>query len=254
MTQPAVSLQNCSFSYGNQPVWTDLSVDISANQFSVILGRNGSGKSTLLRVMAGLLKPSSGTALVHGKNPDDISGSERAGLIGFLPQFHRAVFPFSVRDVVVTGRAGRSGFLPTEKDHEITEAALHQTGIFHLADKPYTQLSGGEQQLVMATRILAQQPAVIFLDEPTSHLDLYYQSALLSTLKSLSKDQFTLIAVLHDPNLAFRFGDEFFFLKKGKLVKPESGQEPWDADFLSGIFETPLETIPFEGKAFVVHR
>lgn len=250
----AVSLQTCSFSYGDQPVFTDLSLEIPANQFSVLLGRNGSGKSTLLRVMAGLLKPASGTVQVHGKNPEDLTGSERAGLIGFLPQFHRAVFPFAVRDVVLTGRAGRSGFLPAEKDHESTEAALHQTGIIHLADKPYTQLSGGEQQLVMAARILAQQPKVIFLDEPTSHLDLSYQSALLSTLKSLSKDQFTLIAVLHDPNLAIRFGDEFFFLKKGKLVTPESGQESWDVDFLSGIFDTPLETIPFKGKAFVVHR
>ena len=159
-----------------------------------------------------------------GKDLNRLSLSERGKLIGFLPQFHNPVFPFTVREVVLTGRAAYVFSQPGRRDREKADQAIAEVGIEELRDRPYTELSGGERQLVMIARVLAQEPRVILLDEPLSHLDLANQVRFLGLVKKLTAGGLTVLAVLHDPNLAFLSGDHFVFLKDGQVRETAEGR------------------------------
>jgi iron complex transport system ATP-binding protein len=248
----ALEIQNLTFTYAVHPVLNDLSFAISQQKFTVILGRNGCGKSTLFKLLCGIETIRKGKVLVLGENIAELSSPQRAKLIGYLPQQHRAIFPFSVKDIVLTGRASHVMLTPKKKDHEKAEAAIERVGISHLTDRPFTELSGGEQQMVMIARVLAQEPRIVLLDEPTSHLDLFNQACILKLVKDLVYSGLTIVAILHDPNNAFRFGDEFIFIKNGRIKYPSAGQKPWDKTFLEFIYDAPLATIPHGNRAFVI--
>lgn len=248
----AIEVSHLSFRYQQAPVLVDVTTTVPSARFSVLLGRNGSGKSTLLRLLAGMLPVPPGTVRIEGRDLARLAGAERARVIGFLPQQHRPVFPFAVRDVVLTGRASHVRFAPGRDDERKASAALDRVGMTHLADRPFTELSGGEQQLVMVARVLAQEPRVIMLDEPTSHLDFLNQARLLSLVRQLVETGYTVLAVLHDPNSAFLYGDHFLFLKGGRLQELEAGENPWDRQVLQRIYDEPIETVPYGGRAIVV--
>lgn len=190
-----ISIRQVQYAYGQQVVLNDISLEIPKQQFSVLLGRNGCGKSTLFKLMAGLIPLQQGQIHYAGQALSSYCGAARAALLGFLPQFHKSVFPFLVKDVVITGRAAFSRFQPTSADWQRVDQALSDLNIQHLRERPYTELSGGERQLVMIARILVQAPKVILLDEPTNHLDVYYQTFLMQTLKQLSRKGFTVLAI-----------------------------------------------------------
>ena len=172
--------------------------------------------------------------------------------IGYLPQQHRPVFPFSVMDVVLTGRASHVQLTPKQKDRVRSEAAIERVGIRHLADRPFTELSGGEQQLAMIARVLAQEPKVILLDEPTSHLDIFNQARILSLIRDLVDSGLSVVAVLHDPNSAFLYGDEFVFIRGGEIQELPPGRKPWDKEFLKQVYDSELISIPYRDRALVI--
>jgi iron complex transport system ATP-binding protein len=182
---PAISIRNLSYRYGNQAVLENIDVNIAAGRFTVVLGKNGSGKSTLFRLIAGFLKCSEGEISLLGRAIATFSDRERARILGFLPQRHRPVFPFTVLDVVLTGRAGHVQFTPKKEDRLLAHEALARIGIEVLENRLFTELSGGEQQLVMLARILAQKPQIILLDEPISHLDFAYQAKVMAIIGEL---------------------------------------------------------------------
>jgi iron complex transport system ATP-binding protein len=248
----AIRVQQASFTYDGLAVLKNVSFWVPAGAFSVLLGKNGSGKSTLLKMMAGLLPVKTGTIEIFGKDLNRLSLSERGRLIGYLPQFHTPVFPFTVREVVLTGRAAYVFSLPGRRDREKVDQAIAEVGMEELRDRPYTELSGGERQLVMIARVLAQEPKVILLDEPLSHLDLANQVRFLGLVKKLTSNGMTVLAVLHDPNLAFLSGDHFVFLKDGLVRETAAGEHPWTAELLSEVYGTRIETIPFRDRALVV--
>jgi iron complex transport system ATP-binding protein len=248
----AISINNLSFSYNENVVLQDTSIDIEASRFTVILGKNGSGKSTLLRIIAGLLPCKKGEILINGNDLRHLNLKNRARMFGFLGQKHKAVFPFTVEQVVLTGRSGYINFVPKTKDVDISMEAIQRTGILHLKDHIYTELSGGEQQLVMIARVLAQEPKILLLDEPTTHLDFSNQIKLMTLLRELTANNLTVVAVLHDPNIAFLYGNDFIFVRNGKLIRPKEPTNPWDAGFLETIYENKLQSIPYAGKALIV--
>lgn len=250
--ETALDIQGLSFGYGDRPILTDVSVQIPAGKLTVLLGRNGSGKSTLLRLLAGLLPVKHGRITLMGQDMHRLTAAEKARIIGFMPQQHRAVFPFAVEDVVLTGRAGHVRLLPRREDAEKALQALEQVGISHLQGRPFTELSGGEQQMVMIARVLAQEPQIVMLDEPTSHLDFINQARLLNLIRQLVSTPLTVLVVLHDPNSAFLYGDHFIFLKNGSIELLEDGEFPWDRRVLERIYETPMHTLPFGDRAIVV--
>ena len=248
----AIRVQNVNFTYDGLAVLKDISLQVPAGKFTVLLGKNGSGKSTLLKIISGLLPFKTGAIEILGKDLNRLTLSERGKLIGYLPQFHNPVFPFTVEEVVLTGRAAYVFSQPGKRDRDKADQAIAEVGLEPLRDRPYTELSGGERQLVMIARVLAQEPRVILLDEPLSHLDLANQARFLNLVKKLTSRGLTVLAVLHDPNLAFLSGDHFVFLKDGRVREFTGAERPWEAALLSEVYETPIETLPFRDRALVV--
>ncbi len=247
----AVVIEGLSYAYQDAPVLHDISLSIREGRFTVILGKNGSGKSTLLKLIAGMLRPQAGSIRIMGRNAATLSIGERARLVGYLPQFHQPVFPFTVEEVVLTGRASYVFSIPSPRDREKARQAIAQVGIEDLRTRPYTDLSGGERQLVMIARVLAQEPRIILLDEPISHLDLANQARFLKLVQGLVESGLTILAVLHDPNTAFLHGDEFVFLKDGSVRKPLEGEQPWESSLLSQIYGVGIEVSRVGNRVFV---
>jgi iron complex transport system ATP-binding protein len=247
-----IALRNLDFSYGDLKVLHDITLDVPDGKFSVILGRNGSGKSTLLKLIAGMLPYKHGQIDILGNDLNRLATSERAMLIGYLPQFHSPAFPFTVEDVVLTGRAAYVFALPGRKDKAKADEVIERVGIHELRHRPYTELSGGERQLVMIARVLAQEPKVILLDEPLSHLDLANQVRLLSLIRELVASGLTVMAVLHDPNIAFMYGDVFILMKDGTIRRLDKGGNPWDASTVTDLYGVTVEAIAFKDRALVI--
>jgi iron complex transport system ATP-binding protein len=247
----AVRVTSLSFAYRTRPVLAEVSFELPPGSLTAILGRNGSGKSTLLRCLAGLLPLPPGTVRVAGRDLALLSCRERARLLGYLPQFHQPAFDYAVEEVVLTGRAPWVGLTPREEDLRQAREALALLDIAHLAGRPYTELSGGERQLVLLARILAQNPGVILLDEPLSHLDLCHQVRLLRLLGEFSRQGRTVVAVLHDPTLALQHFHRQLYLRQGRLLAPPG---PPGAEFLSRIYETPVEVLQSATGPVVVPR
>lgn len=247
-----IRIEQLNYAYGHKQVLKNIQLEFPSHQFSVILGRNGSGKSTLFKLMAGLEPVKDGRVLYAGRELSGVKGKDRAALLGFLPQFHKTVFPFLVKDVIITGRAAFSRFRPSKEDWAMVDQALIDLDIEHLKERPYTELSGGERQLVMIARILVQAPKVILLDEPTNHLDVYYQSYLMKKLRQLSRQNFTVIAIMHDPNLAFLFADHLFFMREHEVIKPDSKARITDPTFLKSVYDVEFHEAMIKDKTIVV--
>ena len=236
-----------SFAYDKHEVLRDISFNIAKNRFTVILGQNGSGKSTLMRILAGLIPYHSGSVKINYIELNEMKARYRARSIGFLAQKHKAVFPFTVSDVVLTGRAARVSYLPTERDMHVVHNSLEMIGIYHLRDRLYTELSGGEQQLVMIARTLAQEPEIILFDEPVSHLDYNNQIRVMGLIRQLVGRGLTIVAVLHDPNLAFHFGDRFAFIHNHHVYEAAE-EKPWHHRLVREIFHENIDITEHEGR------
>jgi iron complex transport system ATP-binding protein len=249
-----IRVSHLTFGYDGREVLSDISMTLEKECFTVILGKNGSGKSTLFRIMAGILKPWQGSVEIAGQPMTGLTLRRRARIMGFLPQHHRPVFPFRVKDVVLTGRAGRIVLTPGKEDRTAVRHALDRVGIGHLCSCLFTELSGGEQQLVMIARVLAQDPAIVLLDEPTSHLDFYYQAKVMGIVRELVSDGLTAVAVLHDPNLAMMYGQRLLFLRQGRLVERGGGEGPGDVQLLEQVYGMALDMVTYGGRRLVVPR
>jgi len=248
----AIDVRGLNFGYQRHDVLRNVTFYAPAGKFIALLGKNGSGKSTLLRLIAGMLPFRNGSIKILGQDITSLHRSQRARLIGYLPQFHTPFFPFTVEEVVLTGRAAYVFSVPQRHDIEIAERAMKEIGIEGMRNRPYTELSGGERHLVMIARVLAQEPKILLMDEPLSHLDLHNQMRVLNLIRKLTKSGLTVMAVLHDPNIAFAYADEFLFLKNGSIRTIDAGVNPWDQSVLADVYDTPIETIPYKGRALVM--
>jgi iron complex transport system ATP-binding protein len=246
-----INIKNLTFGYSGHLVLDDLSIGIPEGKLTVIIGKNGSGKSTLLKLIAGIYAPQVGSIEVLGKDLRNLSISERARLVGYLAQAHYPVFPFTVEDVVLTGRASYVFSTPRDVDRKEAWKAISQMGIEELRTRPYSELSAGEQQVVMIARVLAQKAKVLLLDEPTSHLDLPNQVRLLNIVKDLTSAGLTVVLVIHDPNMGFMYGDNFIFLKQGKILKPVDEGGPYDRKMLTDVFGIEIGIASDDKKSWI---
>lgn len=208
--------------YGEQNVLHDVDLRVGAGEFVGLLGQNGSGKSTLLKVLSATLKPRAGSVLLDGRELGAWSPRERAKRIAVVPQQETTAFAFSVQDVVLMGRYPHHerGKHDAARDFEIARAAMEQTDILHLQERPVTQLSGGEYRRVLMARALAQQTPLLLLDEPTAHLDIAHQAELLHLAKRLTQQDNPqgVLAALHDINHAAEFCDQIVMLEAGRVL------------------------------------
>jgi iron complex transport system ATP-binding protein len=232
-------------------VLENISLSLPDSSFVVLLGKNGSGKSTLLKILSGILPYEKGAVSIDNRDLNQFSPKERSRMLGYLPQHFRMVFPFSVEEVVMTGRAAHVAFRPGKKDRAMVREAMERSGIIHLRNRPFTEISGGEQQLARIARVLSQAPSRILLDEPATHLDLFNQARVLGLLEELVDSGLTVVAVLHDPNAAFVYEDHFVLLKDGKRYAIEAHQQPWDETVLQHVYDIPLECVPYRDRALV---
>lgn len=250
-----IQIHNLSFAFGKQPVLAGLEARFYEGELSVVLGRNGSGKSTLFNILSGMERHYKGQVLFGGQDRKDIrSGKDNTCRIGFMTQFHQTTFPFTVFDVVLTGRAAFSRFAPRQVDFDLVEENLRAFNLWHLKDKPYTALSGGERQLVLLCRILVQQPDVLLLDEPTNHLDLHYQVAVMEHLRRLVGTGTTVVCVMHDPNLAFLYGDRFFVMRDQQLHALEEKDPGALLSTLEETYRVALTDVRHDGLTLIIPK
>ncbi len=201
-------------------VLRDVSLAVEDRQIVFVLGANGSGKTTLLDCLGGIRVPQSGRITVDGVHLGDLGIRERARHIGVVPQLHEPVFGYTVEQAVLMGRAPYLGVFdrPGAADRDAVVSALHAVGITHLHDRPYTAISGGERQLVLVARGLAQGAGCLLMDEPTAHLDPHHQHDVLSVVRRLAADGFCFVVSSHHPNNALLYADEVVFLADGTTI------------------------------------
>lgn len=205
--------------YGGSVVLGEVEMEIAPGTISAILGPNGCGKSTLLKTICGAIAPVEGYITIGRDRADTLSTREIARRIAFVPPEEEVEFPFLVREIVAMGRLPHSeGLFDTKEDQRITEESMRLAECDHVADRPITEVSAGERQRALLARSLAQQTKILLLDEPTSHLDPGHQMSFGRLIQSLAKSGYTILAAVHDLNLAGSFADDAFLICEGRIV------------------------------------
>lgn len=216
----SIEVQNLNFSYGQRQILFDISFTAEKGEFLSILGPNGVGKSTLFRCVLGLLTGYTGKVLVDGRDARTLSVRESARHIAYIPQSSAPTFNYSVFDIVLMGRtSGLSTFrTPKAADREKCHWALEKVGISHLENRCYHRLSGGERQLVLIARALAQDAPVLMLDEPTANLDFGNQVRVLAQARELAREGYTVIQTTHNPEQSYLYSDKILALQHGRVL------------------------------------
>lgn len=237
-TDIALCVNNLHFQYGATPVLHGVSLDVPAGAVCGLLGPNGSGKTTLFKCCMKFLAPTQGSIAVDGQDIARMSTAAFARHVAYVPQEHRQAFPFLVRDVVLMGRTPhmRRLFRLDGKDRQEAHAALEQVGMAHLADTPCNRLSGGQRQLVLIARALAQETPVLLLDEPTSALDFSNQMAVWGLLRAIARRGKTVVVCCHDPNHILWFCDRVAVLHQGRVLTEGAPQTVVTTEVLHTIY------------------
>lgn len=223
---------NLKGGYSHHAVFEDLELSLPKGKFIALTGPNGSGKSTLLKFFYKQLKPEAGAVYLDGKNISTLSQSQLARKLALVPQNGSIAYAFSVAESVHMGQFA----ITQERSFSLVERAMEQCDISHLAEKKVTELSGGELQRVLLARALCQHTDILLLDEPVNHLDVGHQLSIMKLLKSLVKEGYTVVCVLHDLMLVQIFSDESIVLNHGKIVATGSTEQIFDAKLLSEVY------------------
>ena len=251
---------NISFKAGNKILLHDTSIAFAPGKFHVVMGANGAGKSTLLKLLAGDQKPSSGKIYFDNKELEEYSKKELATRRAVLSQHYNITFPITANEIVLMGRYPYFAAAPAHKDLLIRQEAMQLMQVGDFAERDYNTLSGGEAQKVQMSRVLAQiwearegEEKLLFLDEPVSHLDVKYQHQLLKAAKELCHHHTTVIAVLHDINLAIAFADRFLFMKQGKILYDTTLLNEVSTAMIKEVFDVSSTILyPEEHKPVVI--
>jgi iron complex transport system ATP-binding protein len=252
-----VQVDNLSFSYGLEFRLKDVSLSVNEGDVVVLLGPNGCGKTTLLKCINALLRPERGTVHIGGKDAFKMDRNDLAQLVGYVPQVHSPPFPYTVIDIVLMGRVSRLGIFqqPSRRDYAKAEETLKLVGLYRLKDRPYTQISGGERQLVLIARAIAQEPKVLLLDEPTAHLDFKNQLMILRMVKMVAKEKgLGVVMSLHDPNHALLFSDYVALMGNGVITAFGRPEEVVTAAKINEVYGMEIEVVALDKMKFVVPK
>ncbi len=247
-----IEAQNLSIGYGKSPIGTGLNLKVHPGEILCLLGPNGCGKTTLFRTLLGLLPAFSGSVLLKGRPITAQTRAEIARAIAYVPQAHAPPFPFEAQEVVLMGRTARLGVFaqPGKADRAAAADAMRQLGIHHLAHRDYSRLSGGQRQLVLIARALAQEAALIVMDEPTASLDFGNQAQVLAQIDALTKTDRAaergVILSTHDPDQAFALNARVVLMHRGGVLADGPAAQVLTETNLTTVYGLPVvvETTP----------
>jgi iron complex transport system ATP-binding protein len=248
-----LEVKNAICGYGTRIVVDDISLNVSSGEILCLLGPNGVGKTTFFKTILGFLKLRGGEILLNGESIQSWSRNQLAKTIGYVPQAHTPPFPFKVFDVVLMGRTAHLSMFssPTKDDRDIAEEAINTLGISYLKDKVYTEISGGERQMVLIARALTQRPKILIMDEPTSNLDFGNQIRVLEQINKLSERGLAVVMTSHFPNHAFLCSTKVAFMQKNNVFTVGNVDEVVTEDMLReayGINVKIITTIDSNGR------
>ncbi|MDO5649402.1 MAG: ABC transporter ATP-binding protein [Gallicola sp.] len=241
----SLKIEDLSFSYGKNHVLDGLSFELNRGVYCCLLGSNGVGKSTLFHLILKLNENYRGEIFLDGENIKQKSPKEMAEKIAYIPQSHAPIFDYQVKDVVLMSRASSTGLFSSPNKHskKAMEESLDRVGIGHLADKIYTQISGGERQLVLIARALAQGSRIFIMDEPTSNLDYGNQIRILNTLRQLAREGYTILQSTHQPDHAFLYADRVIVLEKRNIIAEGLPKEVLTKEIIQNIYKINVEIL-----------
>jgi iron complex transport system ATP-binding protein len=244
-----LEVRDLAFGFPGRTVGRDVSFTLKAGDVMCVLGPNGGGKTTLFRTVLGLLEPHGGSINLEGSPLSSMTRAEIARRIGYVPQGHSAYFAFTVLEFVLMGRTAHLGAFasPAKKDALVAQRALESLGIAHLADKPVTEISGGERQLALVARALAQEPRLLVLDEPTASLDFGNQVRVLQKVSTLARSGIAVLFSSHDPDHAFLCASRALLLADGRVLEAGAPREVLRADTLERMYRVSVRVVPLPG-------
>lgn len=242
MANGIIELKNLTIGYGERKVLSDVSVTIYEGEIVGIIGRNGAGKSTLLKTIRGLLPKHSGEVSFFGKRLEDYSERELACKVAYLQQHVEVGFGYTGQDIVLAGRYPYMKWWQSEsnEDKKLALNCMDYTGTLELADKPVTEVSGGQKQRILLAKVLAQQTPILFLDEPTTGLDMVYQEEIFRFAKEFAKMGKTVLMVVHELNFAAKYCSRILLLGEGKLLADAFPEEACTEELLSRAYDADI--------------
>jgi iron complex transport system ATP-binding protein len=252
---PILEFEHVDFQYSNTAklVLDDFSLSLPEGAVSAILGPNGSGKTTLMRLAYGKEKPLHGSIRVHGRDMKDYSRRELGQWIGLVPQNEYLHYDYTLLEYTVLGRAPylEPLAMPGEEDFSIASQALVRVGLGEMQYRPVTRLSGGELQLALVARALTQQPKLMLLDEPTSHLDLANKRKLIDILRELAVQGMTIIFTTHEPEAAASIASHLVLMRPGRVLFSGNLNDGLTNEQLSSAYGVPVRVIKVDGLQVV---
>jgi iron complex transport system ATP-binding protein len=240
-----LSGRGLTIGYPDHTVGSGLDVTLATGEVLALLGPNGGGKTTLLKTLLGLLRPKAGDITLGDRPLARTSIRERARAIAYVPQVHVGTFAFTVETVVLMGRSAHGNLFsaPSAHDRAVAHASLARFGIDALSQRPYTEISGGERQLVLLARALAQEPQFIVLDEPTASLDFGNQGKVMREIKALAASGHGVLFTTHDPNHALRAADRAYLLREGTRIAEGPVTDVLSREQLEALYHAPVERL-----------
>jgi iron complex transport system ATP-binding protein len=241
-----LQVESLAFGFPGRTIGRDVSFSLAAGEVMCVLGPNGGGKTTLFRTLLGLLERHAGAITLERLPLENLSRSEIARLAGYVPQGHAGYFAFTVREFVLMGRTSRLGLFstPGRHDREVAERVLESLAISHLADKPVTEISGGERQLALVARALAQEPRLLVLDEPTASLDFGNQVRVLQKISALASTGISILFSTHDPDHAFLAAHRALLLAEGRALEIGAPRDVIRPDTLKRLYNVEVSVVP----------
>lgn len=255
MSIPILTFHNISFHYptNHHQVLAGLNLEVQAGAVTAILGPNGAGKTTLLFTALGWLKPDCGEILLNGHPLTSYSRRELGQWMALVPQDEHIAFEFSVMEYALLGRTPYLHPLemPGEVDYQRTLAALERVGMADRAEKSVLKLSGGERQLVLLARTLAQQPKLILMDEPTAHLDLGNKKKLLELIRALTDEGVTVLLTTHEPDFAAATATSLVLMSEGRVLETGPLEKVFTSENIARLYRSPVRVIDLDGQKLV---
>ncbi|GAB6097050.1 ABC transporter ATP-binding protein [Desulfatiferula olefinivorans] len=249
-----IDVTDMSYAYGARPVFDRVSFTVKEGSVFCLIGPNGCGKTTLLDCILGVLTPDSGTLMILGREAASCGSAWRVRSMAYVPQSHEGAFPYTVLDMVLMGRTAHLPFFssPGRQDAAVALDALDKVGIVAMRDRPFTMLSGGERQLVLIARALAQETPVIVMDEPTAHLDFSHEFIVLETITALVREKgLAVIMATHFPNHAFYFENhgidtQVAMLRHGGFIRSGTPEAVLTREYIHTLYGIDSTIVTFD--------